>query len=417
MNLFRLTDGNSTNQKSNGRALFLVALVLVWLGLSPTSQALLPPPPPDGGYPNFNTAEGLGALFNLSTGNGNTALGFNALFSNTTGNGNTATGAFALSGNTTGYENTATGGSALNNNTEGWHNTANGVNALHSNTQGFRNTAVGNEALYSNTTGDGNVAMGEQAMHSNTTGSDNTAYGIAALAGNRTGSANVAMGVGALGAFNIAGHGNTAIGWEALPFTVGNNNVALGNSAGYELQEGDNNIVIGNPGVFSESNTIRIGIQGTQTRTFIAGINGAVIGGGGAVRVSASGQLGTAPSSARFKKSIKPMDEASVAIHALKPVTFHYKQELDPEGVLQFGLVAEEVEKVHPDLVARDAKGKPYTVRYEAVNAMLLNEFLKEHRTVQELKKEIAALAAMVQKVSAQVEMSRPAPQTVVDNH
>jgi trimeric autotransporter adhesin len=151
-------------------------------------------------------------------------------------------------------------------------------------------------------------------------------------------------------------------------------------------------------------------------RTFIAGITNAAVA-GPVVHINSSGQLGVPPSSARFKDEIRPMDKASEGIHALKPVTFHYKKELDPEGIPQFGLVAEEVEKVNPDLVARDADGKVYTVRYEAVNAMLLNEFLKEHRTVQELKKEIAALTATVQKVSAQVEMSRPAPQTVVDNH
>ena len=132
---------------------------------------------------------------------------------------------------------------------------------------------------------------------------------------------------------------------------------------------------------------------------------------------SEAGQHGVAPSSERFKDEIKPIDKASEAILALRPVTFRYKHELDPDGIPQFGLVAEDVEKINPDLEARDADGKVYTVRYEAVNAMLLNEFLKEHRTVQELKKEIAALTATVQKVSAQVEMSRPAPQTVVDNH
>ena len=135
------------------------------------------------------------------------------------------------------------------------------------------------------------------------------------------------------------------------------------------------------------------------------------------VIVGIDGHLGTVVSSARFKDEIKPMDQASKSILQLKPVTFRYKHELDPNGIPQFGLVAEQVEKVNPDLVARDDQGKPYTVRYEAVNAMLLNEFLKEHRTVQELKKEIAALTATVQKVSAQVEMSRPAPQAVVDNH
>ncbi|PYJ70937.1 MAG: hypothetical protein DME75_08330 [Verrucomicrobia bacterium] len=200
---------------------------------------------------------------------------------------------------------------------------------------------------------------------------------------------------------------------------------------------------IGNVGVAAESDTIRIGTQtqgrlvGGGTRTFIVGISGTALGGGVAVRVNADGQLGSVASTARFKQNIKPMDKASEAIHALKPVTFHYKKELDPEGIPQFGLAAEDVEKVNPDLVVRDADGKVYTVRYDAVNAMLLNEFLKEHRTVQEQKaviarlastvakqeataahqqKQIEALTAGLQKVSAQVEMSRLAPQMVDNN-
>src|SRR5207247_3236719 len=172
---------------------------------------------------------------------------------------------------------------------------------------------------------------------------------------------------------------------------------------------------IGNDGVATESNTIRIGTQGTQTKTFMAGISGAGVT-GVAVKVNAAGQLGTAPSSERFKDAIKPMDKASEAILSLKPVTFHYKKDLDPDGVPQFGLVAEEVEKVNPDLVARDEKGKPYTVRYDAVNAMLLNEFIKAHRQIDAQQKKIEALTAGLQKVSAQLELSKSAPQTVVND-
>ena len=253
---------------------------------------------------------------------------------------------------------------------------------------------------------------------------------------------------------------NTATGVGALNGNIsGSDNIALGSFAGTNLTTGDDNIDIGNEGVAGEANTIRIGTQGTQTRTFIAGISGTALGSGMAVRVNANGRLGTAPSSARFKQNIKPMDKASEAILALKPVTFHYKKELDPEGIPQFGLVAENVEKVNPDLVARDDKGKIYTVRYDAVNAMLLNEFLKEHRTVQELKStattqeaiiaqlksaiaqqqkdfattsaqqqkefeskiahqqnEIEALTAGLQKVSAQLEVNKPLPQIVVSD-
>jgi hypothetical protein len=207
----------------------------------------------------------------------------------------------------------------------------------------------------------------------------------------------------------------------------------LGFTAGLNLTTGSNNIDIGNVGVAGEANKIRIGTVGTQTATFIAGIHGATVT-GTAVVVSSGGQLGVAPSSARFKDEIKPMDEVSEAILALKPVTFRYKHELDPDGIPQFGLVAEQVEKVNPDLVARDAEGKVYTVRYEAVNAMLLNEFLKEHRKVQELENDLRATiaqqraeikaltasvkeqASQIQKVSAQVAVSKPALQGVADN-
>jgi trimeric autotransporter adhesin len=208
----------------------------------------------------------------------------------------------------------------------------------------------------------------------------------------------------------------------------------LGYNAGANLTTGDNNIDIGNDGVAGEANTIRIGTKGTQKATFIAGIRGATVGGGATVVVNPAGKLGVAPSSARFKEEIKPMDKASEAILGLKPVTFHYKKELDPEAIPQFGLVAEDVAKVNPDLVVRDADGKVYTVRYDAVNAMLLNEFLKAHRKVEEQEatitqlkatvakqeataanqqKQIEALTAGLQKVSAQIEVTKPAPQVV----
>ena len=243
-----------------------------------------------------------------------------------------------------------------------------------------------------------------------------------ALYGNTAGAYNTAIGAGTLLA-NTADQ-NTATGAGALVSnTTGSNNIALGNSAGSSLTTGSNNIAIGNTGVAAESNTIRIGVQGTQSATYIAGIRAITVPGGLGVFVDANGRLGTATSSERFKEEIKAMDKASEAILALKPVTFRYKHELDPEGIAQFGLVAEEVAQVNPDLVARDAEGKVYTVRYEAVNAMLLNEFLKEHRTVQQQQKEIDALKAelkeqrvLIQKVNDKVELNRPAPQTVADN-
>jgi hypothetical protein len=202
--------------------------------------------------------------------------------------------------------------------------------------------------------------------------------------------------------------------------TTGKNNIALGYSAG-TFTAGDNNIHIGNVGA-QESDTIRIGtvagrgIREFQSNTYIAGISGVTIAAGLPVMIDTDGHLGSTTSSERFKDEVKPMNKASEAILALEPVTFHYKKELDPDGIQQFGLVAEQVEKVRPDLVARDKEGRPYSVRYEAVNAMLLNEFLKEHKTVQEqgetiarLQKQIEALTVGLQKVNAQVDMSKVA--------
>src|SRR5438552_11854666 len=278
------------------------------------------------------------------------------------------------------------------------------------------------------TTGDHNTATGGAALLFNTDGTGNTATGRAAMGFGTTGSINAATGWQAL--FNNTGDENTADGAFALySNTTGGGNIALGFNAGINLTTGDNNIDIGNEGVADEANTIRIGASGDQTRTFIAGISGTAVT-GVAVRVSSSGQLGTAPSSKRFKDEIKPMDKASEAILALKPVSFRYKHKIDPEGTPQFGLIAEEVAKVNADLVARDARGEIYTVRYEAVNAMLLNEFLKEHRKVQEQETTIAQLKngmerlathlkeqdLKIEKVSAQIEASKPAPQMVSNN-
>ena len=450
-----------------GFLVIALALALAWLALLPRARAVTNPVP-DGGYANENTAEGEDALFSLTSGVDNTAIGFDALFfnttgaqntatgsdaleHNTTGSFNTATGTAALFPNTTGFDNTAIGFEALFNNTTGNNNTANGFDALHSNTTGFfntangvdalfhnttgsGNTAEGLEALFSNTTGFGNTASGFQALFNNTTGSNNTANGINALLNNTTGGNDTAGGVNAL-LHNTTGSFNTAEGLSALVNnTTGGGNIALGFAAGANRTTGSNNIDIGNRGVAAESSHIRIGTPGTHTNTFIAGINGVAVAGGVGVIIDSSGHLGTVMSSERFKDEIKPMDKASEAILALQPVTFHYKHELDPEGIPQFGLVAEQVEKVNPDLVARDDQGKAYTVRYEAVNAMLLNEFLKEHHTVQDQGATIAEMktlvaqqqkqielltatvkeeASKIQKVSDQFELSKPAPQMV----
>ena len=356
---------------------------------------------------NDNTATGNGALADNFTGSKNTATGAEALFANAADN-NTATGYSALTHNTTGTQNTANGVDALLSNTIGDSNTAAGFQALSKNVAGADNTAAGVDALLSNITGNSNTATGSNALQLNTAGSNNTATGLSALFSNGTGNNNTACGVSAL-ASNTSGHDNLAAGPFALfQNKMGSFNIALGSNAGVNLT-GSNNIDIGATGMAAESNTIRIGKSGTQKKTFIAGIRGVTVASGVGVIVGSSGQLGTVVSSARFKEAIKPMDKASAAILNLKPVTFRYKKEVDPDKIPQFGLVAEEVEKVDPDLVIRDEEGKVSTVRYEAVNAMLLNEFLKEHKKVQELEKQIAALTAVVQKVSDQLETNRSA--------
>jgi len=448
-------------------------IALAYFTLLPTTQAVNPPP--DGGYPGLNTAEGQNALFSVDTSTGlantavgwfslqsdvnggfntatgagtllfntadqNTAFGAAALLLNTTGEFNTAVGATALLNNTTGSGHTAIGFQALYNNTSDFPdfpNTATGFKALYSTTTGSSNTANGAYALFSNTTGELNTGNGGDTLYSNTEGHRNTSTGFQSMTANTTGYRNTATGYSAL-FNNTTGNFNTANGWAALsndfaePEPNGNLNTAVGASAGSMLT-GDNNIDIGNVGGPADSNTIRIGtvvestdpffpnlVHPVHTATYIAGISGQTASGGAAVFVNTDGKLGTLTSSARFKTDIKPMDESSEAILALKPVTFRYKKEVDRQRIPQFGLVAEDVEKVNPDLVLRDADGKVYTVRYEAINAMLLNEFLKEHRknekqeaTIRRLQAQIEALTAGLQKVSAQLELSESAPQTV----
>lgn len=373
----------------------VTAVALACFALSQQARGVSPAP--DGGYPGQNTAEGDFALNSLTTGNDNTALGTFALFNNTEGGLNTAIGVSALVSNTTGSENTATGVQSLFSNTTGGRNTASGVNALFDNTLGEENTATGYKALSGNTFGQGNTATGGEALLRNTDGAFNTATGLDAMPNNSTGSANTATGVDALFS-NTTGSFNMATGYHALAGnTTGSSNIAVGSSAGQNLTTGDSNIDIGNDGTAGESNTIRIG--GSQTNTFVAGVFGGNAPKGIGVVVDSTGHLGTKASAERFKTAIKPMNNASDSVLALKPVTFRYKHELDPDGVPQFGLVAEEVAKVNPDLVERDGRGQIYTVRYDAVNAMLLNEFLKEHQKVQKLE---AALADVNERLKKQ---------------
>jgi Chaperone of endosialidase len=338
--------------------------------LGPMAHAVSPPP--DGGYAGGNTAEGQNALFSLTTGGYNTALGYLSLRSNTTGPYNTALGAGALS---------------------------------------------------SNITGDGNTADGVLALFSNLTGSANTATGINALFSNTVGSDNTGTGLGAL-AFNTAGDNNTATGYGALGNSTGSNNTALGAFAGADVTTASNVICIG------------FDVRGNNVNDscYIGNIYGATSTNGIGVFVNSNGRLGTATSSQRFKKDIKPMDGASDTLFALKPVTFRYKKNIDPAGTPQLGLVAEDVEKVNPDLVVRDKEGKPYSVRYDQVNAMLLNEFLKEHRkveqqelTIKELRNDLRAAVtqltarletqeSQLQKFSASLEVSKAGPPAFAKN-
>jgi uncharacterized coiled-coil protein SlyX len=430
---------NPTNPFASRRRFFLSALAAAAFGMALCAQAA--PPRPDGDIGNGNTAGGSGALISLTTGINNTGIGYQALYRDTTGSYNSALGFQSLYSNTTGDGNSAEGFQALANNTTGYGNTGTGFLALQANTTGAGNAAHGSQALYWNTVGNVNTATGNYALFNNTTGNQNTANGEEALNYNTVGFQNTATGGQAL-YYNSSGNFNTACGFEALYLnTTGSYNIAVGNYAGANVTTGTSNIDIGNPGVAGDSGIIRIGTTGNQVATFIAGISGATVAAGTSVVIDTNGQLGTIVSSKRFKTEIKPMDAASEAILSLKPVTFRYKRELDPNRIPQFGLVAEEVEKVNPDLVARDAQGKVYTVRYEAVNAMLLNEFLKQHHKMQEQEATITQLksdvteqkttiarqqegmdalaarletqASQIQKVAAEVELNRPAPQVV----
>src|SRR5437762_4277431 len=391
-----------------------ILLALGFLALSPIAQAVVPAP--DGGYPGLNTAEGQNALLHLTTGTGNTAVGWFSLDNVTAGSFNTGVGAGTLVLNI-GDQNTAIGAAALFLNTTGTFNTANGALALLHNDDGSQNTAIGDSALFKNANGDDNTAIGASALFNNI-GSTNTAIGFDALVTNTGGGANTAVGFDAL-ASNDTGSANTAIGSAALANSTGIGNTALGAGAGL--------------GVTSQNNVIAIGTGGSNVNgsCFIGNIRGVTTAVNDAIPVviDSAHQLGTMSSSRRFKREINPMDKASEAILALKPVTFHYKS--DTRNTPQFGLIAEEVADVNPDFVVRDANGEIYTVRYDAVNAMLLNEFLKEHKKVEQLKndfkatvaqqqKEIQALtaqlkeqAAQIQKVSAQAEMNEPARKVV----
>jgi hypothetical protein len=393
------------SMKNRNIVMMLATGLLACFGFLPqTNAAPEVVPPPDGCYPGFTTAEGCQALQSLASGSANTALGWRSLFSVTDGSFNTGVGAGALVLNT-GDSNTAVGGAALLLNTTGTENTAVGAAALVNNADGGDNNAVGAFALNANVSGFFNNAHGHQALTANTN-SENNAFGDLALENNTTGAGNTAIGDDAL-RFNVSGSGNVAVGDEAgtdLGDDV-NDCIAICAAGAGPFALLDNTCFIGS--IFDEP----ISDPGTQEAVFVDQFN----------------VVGVAPSSRRFKHDIRPMDKASEAILALKPVTFKYNSDIN--GRTQYGLVAEEVAEVNPDLVVRK-HGKISTVRYEQVNAMLLNEFLKEHNKVEEqqvtigqLKTEMQTMvaqlkeqAAQIQKVSAKVEMSKPAGQVVVNN-
>ena len=348
-------------------SLHIVIAVFI-VGLLHSAPAVSPPP--DGGYLGGNTAEGTHALLDRTTGIYNTAVGLYSLLSLTTSSFNTGVGAGTLLNNI-GSENTATGAGALLSNTIGSQNTANGESAMFYNTTGGGNTATGFQALVNNTAGGNNTATGFQALRNSTTGTFNTATGVLALEHNTTGAENT----------------------------------ALGSEAGRDQTTGSGNVYIGRA---------MVGVAGESNKTYIRNINTTTVSGGTADSVTVdmgTGLLGHATSSRRYKEEIHPMDQASEVLYQLKPVTFRYKKEIDQTHVRSFGLIAEEVVEVNPDLIVRNTAGSPEAVRYEAVNAMLLNEFLKEHRkvleqeiTITQLKEEMATVVAHLKEQDAKIQ-------------
>jgi len=367
---------------------------------------------------NVNTAMGTAALRSNTTGFGNTAAGAYALPSNTTGNNNSAFGNAALFSNTAGSFNVATGGAALFSNTTGSDNVADGVNALGLNTTGFSNTASESAALFSNTTGSLNTASGYFALYSNTTGNYNTAFGQGVLYWNTSGGGNTATGSGAL-YLNTTGINNTASGFAALNANTtgnenaavgvtalansatGSNNTALGYAAGYNVIGGSNNIDIGNLGVASDNGTIRIGTAAQHVATFIAGIWGHSVRRGASVLINSNGQLGVEESSERYKTDIEPVEVSSEKLQRLRPVTYRFKT--DSTGDRHYGLIAEEVDKVYPDLVIRDDEGNIEGVRYDELAPILLGEMQRQNVLIDSQTAQITDLKeqfAKLQEVS-----------------
>lgn len=305
-------------------------------------------------------------------------------------------------GSSTGNRNTAIGEEALRSNTSGSDNTALGAEACYNNTSASSNTCIGSFALGSTTTGQVNTAVGSGALSSNSTGSSNSALGVNVMNSNTTGSANAAFGFMALFS-NSTGNNSTAVGSNALSNATGSGNIGIGRLAGSGITSGTNNIDIGNSAPGDESDTIRIG--SSQTRAFLAGVDGVTVSSGVAVYIDSNGQLGTVTSSKRFKEDVADMDDVTADLMKLRPVTFHYKAPYDDGSrLLQYGLIAEEVAKVMPDLVQFDKQGKPFTVRYNAVNAMLLEGYQQQQQQIERQKAQLDEQAARIQRLEALVE-------------
>lgn len=352
-----------------------------------------------------NTSGGYGALTTdltlsctIQECGSNTAIGSNALTNNQAAFANTAVGAYSLEGNVTGVFNTGIGVGALAANTTGVSNTAVGAEAASSQTTAVQNTAVGGGAMGGN--GSSNTALGYEALggYNDSTSSANLALGVFALLGNTTGSFNVAAGTEAL-TNNTSGGANLAFGPQALySNTIGSNNIGVGYAGGYSLTTGSNNIDIGNDGVAAESGAIRIGTPSKQTAVYIAGITSVPVAGSGvAVVVNSKGQLGIQGSSERYKTAIKPMGDTTSKLEQLQPVTFKYKS--DPQRATQYGLIAEQVARVYPELVVRDATGRIISVRYDELAPMLLNEMHQENRRLVEQDEQIHELKDAVRKL------------------
>jgi len=334
-----------------------------------------------------NTFLGLGAGNFTMTGDINTAIGVSALYHNASGSYNTAIGSFAL------YENAS-----------GSDNTAIGMDALFFNASGSSNTAIGQGALLNNASGSSNTAIGRGALLNNEPGGDNTGIGVMALAGNTSGGTNTAIGEGAL-EHNSAGNSNTAVGYAALVSSTGSNNIGIGIGAGSNQTTGSHDIYIGNGGVNGESNTIRIGDASFQDGgTIITGISGLTSIGGAPVYVTGGGRLGTNTSSSRrFKQDVRDVAGESDGLMMLRPVAFKYKPEIDPAGLTQYGLIAEEVAEVSPDLVTCDRAGQPEGVRYHLITPLLLNEVQKQRRTIESQQTEIEGLKARLSRLEARL--------------